>query len=67
MYVQGDSEFEGVVLEGRGGEGPEGGVNLLFLGVVAVLAVLSWWTCSRPRKKAKARGRRSLIAKFPIV
>ena len=67
LSIQGDSEFEGVVLEGREGEGPEGGANLLLLGVVAVLAVLVWWTCRRPRKKARLRGRRSLVAKFPVV
>ena len=67
--VQGDLEFDGDVvgvgMEGRMGEGAEGGVNLLFLGMMAVLVLLIWWTCRRPRKKP--RGRRSLIAKFPIV
>ena len=47
------------------GEGVEGGTNLLFLGGVAVMVFVLWWACRRPRKKP--RGRRSLIAKFPIV
>ena len=43
------------------------GVNLLFLSVVAVLVLLVWWTCRRPRKKTRPRIHRSLVAKFPIV
>ena len=64
---QGDFELDGGVGVGggRAGAGGEGGTNLVFLGVVAVLAFLLWWTCRRHRKKP--RGRRSLIAKFPIV
>ena len=66
--LQGDSEFESVMLEGKRGEGPEGGANFLLLGVAAVLVFLVWWTCRRrPRKKARSRTRRSLIAKFPVV
>ncbi|CAI8016901.1 Membrane-bound transcription factor site-1 protease [Geodia barretti] len=65
---EGDSEFESVMLEGKRGEGPEGGANFLLLGVAAVLVFLVWWTCRRrPRKKARSRTRRSLIAKFPVV
>jgi membrane-bound transcription factor site-1 protease len=64
---EGDSEFESVLLEGKRGEGPEGGANFLLLGVAAVLVFLVWWTCRRPRKKARSRARRSLIAKFPVV
>ena len=53
-------------VEGRVGEaeGAEGGLNLLFLGGIAVVVFLLWWTCGRQRKKP--RGRRLHIAKFPI-
>ena len=52
-------------IEGRlGGEGAEGGSSLFFVGVLAVVVFILWWTC---RRRRKPRGRRSLIAKFPIV
>ena len=70
LSPQGDFEFDGAVgvgVEGAVGEGEgvEGGANLLLVGGVVVMLFLLWWACRRQRKRP--RGRRLLIAKFPIV